>query len=138
MKKVFHKVLAVSMAFVVMFTTMSFTMDMHYCGSSLVDLSFYSSADSCGMEIEQPLQDCETNITSKSCCTEHQLVKEANQDLKISLDKLTFEQQTFVATFLYSYINLFESFDENIQSFKDYSPPFLKRDVQVLYELYLI
>ena len=138
MKKVFHKVLAVSMAFVVMFTTMSFTMDMHYCGASLVDLSFYSSADSCGMEKEQPVQDCETKITSKSCCTEHQLVKEANQDLKISFDKLTFEQHTFVATFLYSYINLFEGFDENIQSFKDYSPPFLKRDVQVLYELYLI
>ncbi|HCO82191.1 MAG TPA: hypothetical protein DIT95_01480 [Arenibacter sp.] len=138
MKKVFHKVLAVSMAFVVMLTTMSFTVDMHFCGASLVDLSFYSNADSCGMEKEQPTQDCETEINSKSCCSEHQLIKEANQDLKISFDKLTFEQQTFVAAFFYSYINLFEGNDENISPFIDYSPPFLKRDVQILYEVFLI
>lgn len=138
MRKRFHKILAVSMAFVVMFTTMSFTMDMHYCGASLVDLSFFSSADSCGMDKIKSTQDCETEITTSSCCTEQQLVKEANQDLKISFDKLTLEQQTFVATFLYSYINLFEDFDENIKSFIDYSPPFLERDIQLLYELYLI
>ena len=138
MKKIFHKVLAVSMAFVVMITTMSFTMDMHFCGTSLVDLSFNGIADSCGMEKEQPTQDCETEITSKSCCTEHQLVKQANQDLKISFDKITFEQQIFVAAFLYSYINLYEGFDENIKHFIDYSPPFLKRDIQTLYEVYLI
>ena len=138
MKKVFHKVLAVSMAFVVMFTTLSFTMDMHYCGASLVDFSFFTSAEGCGMEKDKSVQSCESEITSKSCCSEHQLVKEANQDLKISFDKLTFEQQTFVATFFYSYINLFEGIDEDIKAYKDYSPPFLERDAQLLYELYLI
>ena len=37
MKKFLHKSMAILMAVVVLFTTMSFTVDMHYCGDSLVD-----------------------------------------------------------------------------------------------------
>ncbi|WP_281987765.1 hypothetical protein [Aquimarina aggregata] len=139
MKKVFHKILSVLMAFVVLLTTMSFTVDMHYCGDSLVDFSIFTEAESCGMEKAQPTESCDNpSMTEKDCCTDQQLVKEGNQDLKISFDKLTFEQQTFVASFFFTYINLFEGLDENIVTFKDYSPPFIERDVQTLYETYLI
>lgn len=138
MKMVFHKILCVLMAFVVMFTTMSFTVDMHYCGDTLVDFSFFTKADTCGMEKQQSLKPCENSVTEKSCCSDQQIIKEANQDLKTSFDKLTLEQQTFVATFFYTYINLFEGLDENIIPFKTYSPPLIKRDVQTLYETYLI
>jgi len=139
MKKVFHKILSVLMAFVVLFTTMSFTVDMHYCGDSLVDFSLFTKAEGCGMEKAQPAKSCENpSMTEKSCCTDKQIVKEGQDDLKTSFNKLTFEQQTFVATFFYTYINLFEGLDENIVPFKDYSPPFIERDVQTLYETYLI
>ncbi|AKA35419.1 hypothetical protein MQE36_03165 [Zhouia spongiae] len=139
MKKIFHKILSVLMALVVMFTTMSFTVDMHYCGDSLVDFSFFTKAESCGMEKAQPTRGCENPAMSeKSCCSDQKIVKEGSDDLKTSFNKLTFEQQTFVATFFYTYINLFEGLDENIVPFKDYSPPFIERDVQILYETYLI
>jgi hypothetical protein len=131
------------MASVVMFTTMSFTVNMHYCGDSLVDFSFYQRADSCGMDSvielnQQNPQSCERAITKKPCCSEHQIVKDASQELKTTIDKLTFEQQTFVATFSYTYVNLFERRDASFVSFKDYNPPFLIRDVQILNETYLI
>ncbi|MCM5662508.1 HYC_CC_PP family protein [Galbibacter mesophilus] len=139
MKKIFHKILSVLMAFVVMFTTMSFTVDMHYCGDSLVDFSFFTKAETCGMEKVQATTGCENPIMSKkSCCSDQKIVKENIDDLKTSFNKLTFEQQTFVATFFYTYINLFEGLDENIVPFKDYSSPFIERDVQTLYETYLI
>ncbi|WP_289038566.1 hypothetical protein [uncultured Zobellia sp.] len=139
MKKVFHKISSVLMAFVVLFTTMSFTVNMHYCGDSLVDFSVFKSAETCGMEKAQPVKSCENpTMTEKDCCTDQQFVKEGNQDLKTSFDKLTFDQQTFVATFFYTYINRFEGLDENIVPFKDYSPPFVERDIQTLYETYLI
>ncbi|WP_414727683.1 HYC_CC_PP family protein, partial [Winogradskyella sp. UBA3174] len=32
MKQVFHKIMSFAMAFVVLFSTMSFTINMHYCG----------------------------------------------------------------------------------------------------------
>lgn len=127
------------MAFVVLFTTMSFTVNMHYCGDSLVDFSLFTEAENCGMEKAQPAKSCENPVmTENDCCTDQQIVKEGNDELKTSFDKLTFEQQTFVASFFYSYINLFEGLDENIIPFKDYSPPFIERDVQILYETYLI
>lgn len=126
------------MALIVLFSTMSFTVDMHYCGESLVDLSFFAKAEGCGMEKQQPLIATEKTIIEKPCCSEHQIVKEANQDLKTSFDKLSFEQQTFVFTFLYTHINHFEGLNKNIIPFKDYSPPFIERDVQKLYETYLI
>ena len=127
------------MAFVVLFTTMSFTVDMHYCGDSLVDFSFFTKAETCGMEKTQPTKGCENpSMTEKSCCSDKTIVKEGNDELKTSFNKLTFEQQTFVATFFYTYINLFKGLDENIVPFTDYSPPFVKRDIQKLYETYLI
>ncbi len=127
------------MAFVVMFTTMSFTVDMHYCGDSLVDFSFFTKAETCGMEKAQPAKGCENpTMSKKSCCSDQKIVKEGSDDLKTAFNKLTFEQQTFVATFFYTYINLFEGLDESIVPFKDYSPPFIERDVQILYETYLI
>ena len=138
MKKVFHKTLSVLMALVVLFTTVSLTVDMHYCGDSLVDFSFFHKAETCGMEIVGTAKDCKPAISQEPCCSDHQIVKEANHDLKTSFDKLTFGQQTFVATFFYTYINLFEGLDKNFVPFKDYSPPFIERDVQTLYETYLI
>ncbi|MFH6602626.1 hypothetical protein ACEZ3G_03995 [Maribacter algicola] len=139
MKQIFHKISSVLMAFVVLFTTMSFTVDMHYCGDSLVDFSVFTKAESCGMEKAQPAKSCENPVmTENDCCTDQQIVKEGNDELQTSFDKLTFEQQTFVVSFFYSYINLFEGLDENIIPFKDYSPPFIERDVQILYETYLI
>lgn len=126
------------MAFVVMFTTMSFTVDMHYCGDSLVDFSFFTKAKACGMEKAQPVKCENPSMSEKSCCSDQKIVKEASDDLKTSFNKLSFEQQTFLATFFYTHINLFEGFDENIVPFKDYSLPFIERDFQLLYETYLI
>jgi hypothetical protein len=77
-------------------------------------------------------------MTEKSCCTDQQIVKEGKDDLKISFDTLSFEQQTFVAAFTYSYINLFEVTESEEVPFNDYPRPFVKRDVQVLHQTFLI
>ncbi|MUH37445.1 hypothetical protein D9O36_16455 [Zobellia amurskyensis] len=138
MKKVFHKISAVCMAFVVMFSAMSFTLDAHYCGETLVDFSLFEKTETCGMEKMQTPEPCEDSVSEKSCCSDEQLVIDGQKDLRTSFEQLTFHQQTFVAIFLYSYINLFEGLDENIVPFRDYSPPYLIQDVQTLHETYLI
>jgi hypothetical protein len=65
-------------------------------------------------------------------------VVDGQDDLKTSYTNLTFEQQAFVATFFYTYFNLFDGLDKNIVPFRDYTPPYLIRDVQKLHETYLI
>ena len=137
MKMLAHKFISVVMAVVVLLSTMSFSVDMHYCGDMLVDFSIIEQVKTCGME--KVKTDCEnTTITEKSCCTDAQLNVEGAESMKVSFDQLSFDQQVFVATFTYSYINLFQGIDSNEFSYKDYSPPFVKQNVQVLHQTFLI
>ena len=138
MKEGFHKSISVVMALVVLFATMSFIVDMHYCGDSLVDFSLYHKAESCGMEEFPAAHDQETAFSQKSCCSDLQIVKEASQDFKTLLDKLTFGPQTFVAQFFYTFVTLFGGLDSAVIPFKDYHPPFLEQDVLVLNQVFLI
>ena len=139
MKQFIHKSMAVFMAAVVLMTTMSFTVDMHYCGDTLVDFSFVQQVETCGMEKEQVTTSCEKLMVSqKSCCSDEQMVKQGQDDLKVSFDSLSFEQQVFVASFTYSYLNLFEGTATTDVPFVAYSPPFVKQDVQVLHQTFLI
>lgn len=139
MKKVFHKLMAVCMAAVVLMTTMSFTVDMHYCGDTLVDFSLSHDIETCGMEKAEIAISCEKpDVSVKSCCSDEQFIVSGQDELKLNFSKLTFEQQIFVVSFTYSYIRLFEGTASNEVSFFDYAPPFVKRDVQVLHQNFLI
>ena len=138
MNTFFHKSISIALATLVLFTTMSFTVDMHYCGDALVDFSVLHNSESCGMDQQQSENDCHNQVQDDSCCSDKQIVVEVQDDLKISFDTLNFEQQVFVATFFYSYINLFDSLDTNIVPSRDYTAPYLIRDIQKLHETYLI
>lgn len=138
MKSFFNKSIAIVLAGMVFFATTSFTVDMHFCGETLIDFSLVHNVKTCGMEKQQPKKDCESGISKKSCCSDHQIMVEGQDNLKIPSNQLTFQQQAFVVAFFYTYINLFEGLDENVVPFRDYTPPYLIRDVQKLHETYLI
>jgi hypothetical protein len=138
MKVLIHKIVSIVMASLVLFSTMSFTVDMHHCGDTLVDFSLFHNAKSCGMENEQSASSCESELTDNNCCTDSQIVLEGQDDLKLSVKTLTFEQQAFVVTFFYTYLNLFDDLVTSIVSYRDYRAPFLQRDIQKLHETYLI
>ena len=138
MKTFFHKTISLALATLVLFTTMSFTVDLHFCGDMMVDFSMVQNAKSCGMDHQPSENDCHNEVQDDSCCTDKQLVVEGQDDLKITFDTLNLEQQIFVATFFHSYINLFDVLDKNIVPFRDYKPPLLIRDIQELHETYLI
>ena len=138
MKQFFKKISAILMAFVVLFSTMSFTISEHYCGNDLVDSALFSKAESCGMEMQKttPTDDC--SFDKEDCCNDVVKQFEGQTNLKTDLSNLTFEQQVFVTAFIYSYVNLFEGLDKNIVPFKNYSPPLIVTDIQVLDQVFLI
>ncbi|MDE3741077.1 HYC_CC_PP family protein [Maribacter polysaccharolyticus] len=138
MKKFFTKISSFLMALIVLLSTFSFTIENHYCGDILVDSSLYGKADSCGMDVQQSSDSGECDLTQKNCCSNETLSINGQDDLKISFEKFNMEQQLFVVSFIYSYINLYEGLDSNIVPFKDYSSPLLVRDVQVLDQTFLI
>jgi len=138
MKKVFIKITALLMTFVVLFSTTSFTLSEHYCGDHLVDRALFSKAESCGMELDKqaPTKDC--SVKKDNCCNDVLTQFEGQTELKTDTSTLTFKQQSLVASFIITYVNLFEGLEENSIPFKAYSPPFLVKDFQILDELYLI
>jgi len=137
MKQCIHKIVSVLMAFVVLFSTMSFTIDMHYCGDTLVDTAVFSKAKTCGME-SMETSSCESPQLKKDCCSEEQISFEGENELQLTFEDLNFEQQVFVFNFIYTHINLFEGLEENIVPFKEYSPPLVVKDIQLLDEQFLI
>tara|TARA_R110000868_G_scaffold145181_5_gene365337 strand:- start:27926 stop:28309 length:384 start_codon:yes stop_codon:yes gene_type:complete len=127
------------MAFVVLLSTMSYTIDMHYCGDTMVDFSFFHEVETCGMEKTQVAISCENpTLSQNSCCSDEKLVIDGQNDLKDTFNNLDFQQQIFIVAFTNSYISLFEGTNANQVPFGDYSPPFVKRDVQALHQTFLI
>ncbi len=125
------------MAFVVLFSTLSFTVNMHYCGGTLVETAIFQKAKGCGMEMDKPsTEGCA--ITKKNCCDDEQLAFEGQDELQLQFDKITFEQQVFIASFVHTYIDLFEGLDNNVSSYEEYKPPLVVRQIFKIDETYLI
>lgn len=119
------------MALLVLCSTVSFTVEKHYCGDNLIDAAIFSEAKKCNENMEQ--------TSKKSCCKDEVEVVKGQDELKFSsFEDLDFNQQFLITTFLYTYSNLFESLPKQIIPFKDYSPPNLVADIQVLDQVFLI
>ncbi|TYA57964.1 HYC_CC_PP family protein [Formosa maritima] len=131
-----HKTFSVTLAYLVLFSTLSFTVEKHYCGENLVDVAIFTKVDTCGMDKESVVA---TSLEKKHCCKDEiQIVKGQDKLKKSSFEDLQFEQQLFLSTFVYSYINLFEGLPELVIPHKDYSPPNLITDIQVLDQVFII
>jgi hypothetical protein len=129
--------MSLAMAFVVLFSTMSFTVNMHYCGDTLVETAVFQKTKGCGMEMEKPsTEGC--SIAKKNCCDDKQLTIEGQDELQLQVDKISFEQQVLIASFVYTYINLFEGLEKNVSSYEEYKPPLVIRQLYKIDETYLI
>ncbi|WP_092580634.1 HYC_CC_PP family protein [Hyunsoonleella jejuensis] len=137
MKQIFHKIMSLAMTFVVLFSTMSFSVNMHYCGETLMDSAIFKKAETCGMEMENPLTDS-CSISKKNCCSDEIFVVDGQDELQLQVEKISFEQQVFIASFVYTYINLFEGLDKNVSSFEEYKPPLVVKQIFKIDETYLI
>ena len=135
-KQILHKVFSISLAFIVLFSTVSFTIEKHFCGNTLVDVSLFAEADKCKMEsFDIKLE----KITKKTCCKDTVDLIEGQDQLNItSNDSFKFINKIVVTTFVFTYLNLYEELPNKIIPHKDYSPPNLVFDRQVLDQVFLI
>ncbi|MCB0462824.1 MAG: hypothetical protein KDC81_08985 [Flavobacteriaceae bacterium] len=135
-KQILHKIFSVSLALIVLCSTVSFTIEKHFCGDTLIDVSVFAEADKCKMEVSEMELD---KITKESCCKDKiDVVKGQDELIVKTIDDLDVIQQLFVATFTYSYLNLFEGLPQLVIPHKNYSPPILVTDIQVLDQVFLI
>lgn len=120
------------MALLVLFSTVSFTIEKHFCGDVLVGVSVFTEAEKCATEALEILQ-------KKTCCKDETNVVKGQDELKVSsFEDLDFEQQQFITTFAYAYLSCFESLAKHTIPHKNYSPPNLVYDILVLDQVFII
>ena len=137
MKSELQNIATFLMAMVVLLSTMSFTIDMHYCGSELVDIALIKPAKDCGMEMQKNTSSSE-DIMKSHCCTDEHIVIEGQKELKSSFEKISFHQQALLVSYVYTFFNVFEGLEENIVPFKNYTSPLLVSEIQLENSTFLI
>jgi len=121
------------MALLLLAATTSWTVDKHFCMGQLVDVAFFTKADSCGMNMGDTSEKLEMD-----CCTDQLIVITGQDNLKITYNHLSVPQKLFLTTFTHSYIALFEAKELQHVPNEHYPPPLLVRDLQLLDEVFLI
>ncbi len=139
MKSVIKKILSFFLAVAILFTTSSFTVDMHFCCNTLVDIAILGKADVCKDKVQKNIStSTKCELKEKDCCDNQTFVKQGDDTFKKSDSEVEIETPLFLNTFFYCYINLFEGLQENFIPFEDYRPPLLHRDIHTLYETFII
>lgn len=138
MRSQFHRTIAVFMALVVLMSTTSLAVNVHYCGHKLVDWGVFTHAKSCVMKAMETSSSTDCTFTKKSCCSDDQITIEGQDELKISKETLTLKEQFLVAAVVQSYIFLFEETPTTHLVDDGYPPPLPRRDFQVLFQQFLI
>jgi hypothetical protein len=133
MKKRFSKIASFLLALLVLFSTFSFTVEKHFCGDFLMDVSFIGHADDCGMDMEK------VSAKKKNCCKDEVHHIEGQDELQqTSADEFNFSKQQFLVSFYVSYNDLFIENESKKIYYKDFSPPEILKDYQVLHQSFLI
>jgi hypothetical protein len=134
MKHFFSKITATLIAVLVLISTFSFTVEAHYCGNFLMDVSFTGDAKDCGM-----MMDGIATTKKKNCCKDELHRIEGQDKLQhSSVDNLDFEKKQFLTAFFVSYTDLFSKITSEKSYYKDFSPPDTPLNYQVLYQTFLI
>lgn len=127
--KFLHSVFSVLMAFLVLFSTLSFTVEKHYCGDRLVDSAVFSKVKKCSDVIEIP----------KSCCKDDVEIIKGQDKLKVTkFEDLDISKQIAFTAFVYNFFLYKESLPKQTIPHQFYSPPNLVIDLQQLHDVYII
>jgi hypothetical protein len=137
MNAIVRKISTTLLSFVVLFSSMSFTIDEHYCGNNLMDVSYFGDADNCGAE-EVAMNSRTSLIKQNNCCKEETTLLESsifNKEKFINLQHVDAEVLFFQAN---SYFGTYKDIAIEIEYYTNFSPPDIAQDIQVLHQAFLI
>jgi hypothetical protein len=136
-----YKILAIILSQLVLFSTTSFAVDIHKCSGTIYDVSFTGHAKHCDMGM---MMDCDFKLNSntgfhaKSCCSEI--------DFIINGNTIKQEEDVLFKAFEFSdVIVLDDSYNIKLYNyttskifFNDYSPPIFLKNINILYQRFII
>ncbi len=144
----FRKISAILLSMLVLFSSTSFTFSMHFCMGQLESIALFQQAKPCEM-VTQPTpcannkhgQECEhvhVHTAKKGCCEDHFLQVEGQDELAQVAASVPMPDIQMVAVFYAVVSFLFDAPAVHTDSYKEYSPPLIERDIPVLVQSFLI
>ena len=135
-KHLFHKISSVGLAMIVSFSTMSFTIEKHFCGDRLVDVALFSKLNKCNMNSSSVELD---NLVEKACCKDEvNTVIGQNELLIHSFDDVNADVQIELFNVTQpNYVNTELKFSSQI-GFDNYLPPNLIINRLIINQSFLI
>lgn len=144
-----YRVFALTMAFLMFFTSIGFSMDMHFCQGNLKNINLFGKAKSCfEMESEGIVSSCSKHQSTchqkstaedhKGCCNNETVEIQLDTDfLDTTIGSLNIQQLHFVVAYLYTYFGLLtEQFSS--EKFLHYKPPLPDKDLLVFIQSFLL
>ncbi|MDB4252112.1 hypothetical protein N9839_02080 [Flavobacteriaceae bacterium] len=137
MYTIVKKISTTLLSFIVLFSSMSFAIDEHYCGNNLMDVSYFGDADNCGSE-EVTMNSSSSSVKQNNCCKDETTLLESsifNKEKFINLQHIDAEVLFFKAN---SYLGTYKDIAIEIEYYTNFSPPDIAQDIQVLHQAFLI
>lgn len=149
--RTYQRIIALTLAFLMLITSTTFAVDMHYCKGKLKSVSLLGKAKTChekagkeGKSIcpyhQKIAQDTDSNkITKKDCCENKTTVVKSDHDrTKVDLPVPTIQQlQQFVIAYTLVFYTEITTDKQSIQEFS-YQSPIISRDIYALSEAFLL
>ena len=130
-----HRSLCIFLSFLVLFATMTITVNKHYCCGKLIKVAFFQKVKPCCEQKERignnPL---EKQVHKKCCSDTHQILKTHHQ-LSVSSFQipLFFVVFSVVSTLFVKVFRFFKTI-----SIKHYIPPLRSLNLTILYQVFRI
>ena len=148
-----YRFIAVLMAFLMLFTSLGLSVDMHICQGHLKSFNFFGKAKSCyELADADSMKECTANQHKKlikkadgcslkqaDCCQNRLLQLISDQDQEVESNHFAISQplQTFVVAFVAVFLNE-TTVETDVANHVSYIPPLIQKDIYVLLETFLL
>ena len=150
-KQTYQQVIALFLLLIVVLSSMSFTIDGHYCNGELQNISILGKAPECQMANQEITKEVYCPVHKKmmtmptsdedinDCCENKTIFVDAEDDLKEQpINHVEVEQlQNFVIAFVSVFYTKISIDQQSIQKFS-YQSPFIIRNIYALSEVFLL
>ena len=131
MKKALLKIVSAILAILVLFSTFSFTVEKHFCGDFLMDISFIGEVEKCEMDHSKEMKN--------NCCKDEVLKVEGQDVLQQQVVKdYDFKTEQFLFVFVHTFINRYQSSVKEKILLEEFSPPDISDNFQVSFQCFII
>lgn len=138
-KDIGHKISALFLIFVVLFSTTSFTVERHLCMDNVYSYAFFGHAKECGMKSKNDKIETKNNdvLSEKTCCINDFQVKKTSIAVENNTVQLEKQGVNFLTSLIFANLGLVERSKQPLND-SIYPPPLIENKVSIFYQVFLI